>query len=166
MSVEPINKALFLDRDGVINIDTGYVHKVEDFQFVEGIFELVRVAFSKDYLICVITNQAGIGRGHYSVEEFKILSHWMCAQFKENKSEITKVYYSPYHPIHGLGEYKKDDVSRKPNPGMLFQAERELDIDLSKSADLRSALRPIFFPGEKAIVDLKVREKGKKGPIG
>ena len=128
-----LNRALFLDRDGVINVDHGYVHVVEDFQFIDGIFDLCSLATAKGYLIIVITNQAGIGRGYYSEEEFQYLNDWMCEQFKENKTEITKVYYSPYHPIHGVGEYKKDDFSRKPNPGMLLQAKIELDIDLSKS---------------------------------
>lgn len=67
------------------------------------------------------------------MEDFQSLTDWMCGQFKEKKSEIAEVYYSPYHPIHGIGQYKKDDFSRKPNPGMLLQAQRELGIDLSKS---------------------------------
>lgn len=126
-------KALFLDRDGVINQDYGYVSQKKDFDFMDGIFHLARSAIDKGYLICVITNQAGIGRGYYSVEDFQDLTDWMSGQFKKNKAEITKVYYSPYHPVHGVGEYKKDDFSRKPNPGMLLQAQKELDIDLSKS---------------------------------
>jgi D-glycero-D-manno-heptose 1,7-bisphosphate phosphatase len=126
-------KALFLDRDGVINHDYGYVSKKKDFDFIDGIFELARSATLKSYVICVITNQAGIGRGYYSEEDFQSLTDWMCGQFKKKKSEIAKVYYSPYHPIHGIGHYKKDDYSRKPNPGMFIQAQIELGIDLSKS---------------------------------
>ena len=131
VSAQP--RALFLDRDGVININHGYVYNVDNFDFIDGIFHLARAATIKGYLICVITNQAGIGRGYYSLEEFNSLTSWMCRQFKANNSEIAKVYYSPYHPIHGIGQYKKDDLSRKPNPGMLLEAQRELDIDLSKS---------------------------------
>ena len=126
-------KALFLDRDGVINKDYGYVSQKKDFDFIDGIFQLARSANHKGYLICVITNQAGIGRGYYSIDDFQHLTDWMCSQFKENESEITKVYYSPYHPVHGIGKYKKDDFSRKPNPGMLLQAKIELGINLSKS---------------------------------
>lgn len=126
-------KALFLDRDGVINIDHGYVYKLEDFQFVDGIFELCRQAIASGYLIFVITNQAGIGRGYYSIADFDHLIKWMCEEFVAQGILISKVYYSPFHSIHGLGKYKKDDESRKPRPGMIHQAVKEFGIDLSGS---------------------------------
>jgi len=122
------NKALILDRDGVININHGYVHKIEDFQFLDGIFDLTRLAAAKGYLICVVTNQAGIGRGYYSEAAFHSLSDWMCARFQMEGAVISKVYYSPYHPIHGIGKYKKDHYSRKPKPGMLLQAINDFNI--------------------------------------
>ena len=124
-------RALFLDRDGVINLDHGYVSRVEDFQFIDGIFELSRAAISKGYVICVITNQAGIGRGFYSVSNFKTLTDWMCKRFSAEGDSISKVYFSPYHPVHGLGIYKKDDFSRKPHPGMLIEAEADFDLRMS-----------------------------------
>lgn len=126
-------RALFLDRDGVINVDHGYVHTVEDFQFIDGIFDLCSSAIAKGYLIIVITNQAGIGRGLYSVPDFELLTDWMCDQFLREGILICRVYHSPYHPVHGLGKYKKDDFSRKPHPGMLLQAQKELDVDLGRS---------------------------------
>ena len=94
---------------------------------------MTRLALSKGYVICVVTNQAGIGRGYYSESEFQELTSWMCDRFKEEGVLIDKVYYSPYHPVHGLGAYKKDDVSRKPKPGMLQQAMLELNIDVQAS---------------------------------
>jgi len=127
------NKALFLDRDGVINVDHGYVCKSDDFQFIDGVFELCRLAIEKGYLIFVITNQAGIGRGYYSVADFDCLTKWMCEEFAAQGILISKVYYSPFHSIHGLGKYKKDDESRKPRPGMIHQAVKEFGIDLSGS---------------------------------
>jgi D-glycero-D-manno-heptose 1,7-bisphosphate phosphatase len=126
-------KALFLDRDGVINTDYGYVHKIQNFEFIEGIFELSQQAVLNGYLILVITNQAGIGRGFYTTREFKDLSDWMCQQFLENGSVITKVYYSPFHPTCGVGVYKKDHETRKPKPGMIQLAADEFDLDLSSS---------------------------------
>lgn len=126
-------RALFLDRDGVINIDHGYVHKKQEFDFIDGIFELALTAHLKSYKIFVITNQAGIARGHYTIQEFKEISDWMCKQFSIRGAPIEKVYFSPYHPTEGVGEYKKDDLSRKPNPGMIIQARLEFDLDLSNS---------------------------------
>ena len=126
-------KCLFLDRDGVINIDRNYVHKIEDFEFIDGIFECAKSAVSKDYLLCVITNQAGIGRGYYTEKDFDLLTGWMCQKFGDVGIPIAKVYHSPYHPVHGVGHYKREHITRKPNPGMLLQAANEFSIDLSSS---------------------------------
>jgi D-glycero-D-manno-heptose 1,7-bisphosphate phosphatase len=128
-----VNKAIFLDRDGVINVDHGYVHKVKDFQFIDGIFEFCHLAVAKDYLIIVITNQAGIGRGYYTEMDLDFLTNWMCKKFFDENLKISKMYFSPYHPVYGLGKYKKDEQSRKPNPGMIQQAVREFRLDLNNS---------------------------------
>jgi len=125
--------ALFLDRDGVINRNHGYVHKQEDFDFIEGIFEVARHACKQNYKLVVITNQAGIGRGYYTEEQFHQLTDWMRQQFSEAGAPISMVYFSPYHPTAGLGKYLKDDYSRKPHPGMIRQAQKDLSIDLSRS---------------------------------
>tara|TARA_B100001093_G_C26860131_1_gene1029664 strand:- start:13363 stop:13911 length:549 start_codon:yes stop_codon:yes gene_type:complete len=128
-----MNKALFLDRDGVINNDYGYVYKIKDFVFIDNIFKLTKDAADKKYLIFVVTNQSGIGRGLYSIDDFNILSKWMCDRFLEQGVLINGVYNSPYHPIYGVGKYKKDDNSRKPKSGMIYKAQEEFNIDLKKS---------------------------------
>jgi D-glycero-D-manno-heptose 1,7-bisphosphate phosphatase len=127
------NKALFLDRDGVINVDTGHVHSRESFQFIPGIFELCRAAQELGYLIVVVTNQAGIARGYYSESDFNDLTAWMLDQFAERNVRITGLYYCPYHPVFGVGKYKCDSPDRKPNPGMLLRAQSDLDLDLGSS---------------------------------
>jgi D-glycero-D-manno-heptose 1,7-bisphosphate phosphatase len=127
------DKALFLDRDGVINIDHGYVHKVEDFDFVEGIFDLTREAVTKGYLIFIITNQSGIGRGFYSINDFNLLTNWMYKRFVSEGVVLSEVYYSPYHPTHGKGKFKQDHMSRKPKTGMIDQAVKKFHINLSVS---------------------------------
>lgn len=128
-----MRRALFLDRDGVINVDHGYVHTVEKFEFIPGIFDLVRAANDNDYLVVVVTNQAGIGRGIYSEDQFNKLTKWMIECFRLNNSRIDRVYYCPFHPEHGLGIYKKDSKFRKPAPGMLLKAAVELKLDLTRS---------------------------------
>ncbi|WP_162653330.1 HAD family hydrolase [Lentilitoribacter sp. Alg239-R112] len=134
VSVGPsLSKALFLDRDGVVNIDTGYVHRQEDFEFVDGIFELVNKAHHLGFLIIIITNQAGIGRGYYSEQQFKDLSAWMCQCFLDKSSPLTRVYHSPFHPTKGLGKYRQDHITRKPRPGMILQATIDYQIALEAS---------------------------------
>jgi len=128
-----MNKALFLDRDGVINHDAGYTSKIEDFHFIDGIFELCRAAKRLGYLIIVVTNQAGIGRGYYSEQDFLSLTEWMKTRFEEEGASITDVYYCPHHPEHGVGQYKQESFDRKPNPGMLLKAAQAYRIDLPKS---------------------------------
>lgn len=127
------HKALFLDRDGVINIDHGYVHRREDFEFVDGIFDLCQSASALGYKIIIVTNQAGIGRGYYTEQDFKELSEWMVSVFKDNGITIAEVYFCPFHPVHGIGEYKKDAECRKPKPGMILQAAAEHAVTLSRS---------------------------------
>ena len=91
----------------------------------------------------VVTNQAGIGRGFYSVQQFHQLTSWMCKEFINAGAPIDKVYFSPFHPTEGLGEYKKDDFSRKPNPGMILQAQQELGLDLGNSMLIGDKARDI-----------------------
>jgi D-glycero-D-manno-heptose 1,7-bisphosphate phosphatase len=126
-------RAVFLDRDGVINFNHGYVQHAENFEFIDGIFELARVAYASGYKLVVITNQASIGRGYYSERQFHQLTAWMCNKFFNASAPIENVYFAPFHPTEGLGEYKKDYVSRKPRPGMTLQAQREMNLDLKKS---------------------------------
>ena len=125
--------ALFLDRDGVINIDHAYVCKPENFEFVEGIFDLCQTAQRLGYLIFVITNQAGIGRGYYTEQDFLKLTKWMRGVFKAKGTAIVVVYFCPSHPEYGVGKYKADSPFRKPGPGMILQAAEEFDIDLASS---------------------------------
>lgn len=130
---DAMRPALFLDRDGVINIDHAYVHRPDDFQFIDGIFELVAAANQAGYLVIVVTNQAGIGRGYYSEADFHALTDWMKARFAQHGAHIDGVYYCPFHPEHGIGEYRRESEYRKPGPGMLIQAAREHGIDLNAS---------------------------------
>lgn len=135
--------ALLLDRDGVINVDYGYVHSREKFNFIDGIFELARHARQQEYKLVVITNQSGIARGYYTENDFNHLTDWMCEQFLAAGAPIDRVYYCPYHPTDGLGQYLKEDYSRKPNPGMILQAQNELSLDLSRSVIVGDKLSDI-----------------------
>lgn len=134
-------KALFLDRDGVINYDPGYVYRIEDFEFMPGIFEALAGFMALGYEIFVVTNQSGIGRGYYSEDDFAKLSKYMIDEFKSYGVEIKKIYHCPHTP--------SDDCNcRKPKPGMILQALDEFNISLKdslmigdKPSDLESARR-------------------------
>ena len=128
----PGRKGLFLDRDGVINLERGYVSSRDEFHFQEGIFELCRVAQSLGYLLLVVTNQAGIARGYYTESDFLTLTEWMVERFAEQQIRIARVYYCPFHP-EGIGEYRRDSEDRKPRPGMLLRARDEFELDLGAS---------------------------------
>ncbi len=125
--------ALFLDRDGVINIDHGYVHRPEQVTFCDGIFELVAAARAVNMAVVVVTNQAGIGRGLYTEADFAALCDWMRARFAEAGAPLDRIYHCPYHPEHGVGLYRRESDWRKPRPGMLLQAALDLNLDLPAS---------------------------------
>jgi D-glycero-D-manno-heptose 1,7-bisphosphate phosphatase len=165
-----VRKALFLDRDGVINVDAGYVHKPEQVVFTDGIFDLCRAAKALGYLLIVITNQSGIGRGYYSEEDFHHLMRWMQERFAQEHCALDSYYFCPHHPEHGLGHYRQECACRKPKPGMLHQARDQFNIDLSQSYiigdhgrdvlagkaagcstifmdyDYRKEITPVFYP--------------------
>lgn len=128
-----MHSALFLDRDGVINIDHGYVHKKENFDFYENIFELVSYAKKIGLKVVIITNQAGIAKGHYTEQDFYVLMSWVSDQFKLHKGKIDKIYFCPFHKDGVIKEYIKDSFDRKPSPGMILKACKELNIDPQKS---------------------------------
>ena len=137
------NKALFLDRDGVINIERGYVHSRDDFRFQKGIYELCWKAQTLGYLLLVVTNQAGIARGYYTESEFLELTDWMVRQFAQRRIYISHVYYCPYHPVLGSGSYKYDSPDRKPKPGMLLRAQADFNLDLASSVLIGDQLSDI-----------------------
>lgn len=119
-------KAFFFDRDGVINTDRGYVFRIEDFEFTDGLFSVMRKLQALGYVLIVITNQSGIGRGYYTETEFLKLTDWMNERLAAEKISIQGVYYCPHSP-------ESDCACRKPAPGMLIQAIREHHLDPSAS---------------------------------
>ena len=126
-------EALFLDRDGVINVDKNYVGRIEEFAFIPGIFELCHAAQTVGLLPIVVTNQAGIGRGYYTEHEFRTLTEWMLGEFHAHGISIGRVYHCPYHPTEGIGEYRRESADRKPNPGMILRAKDDFGLDLAQS---------------------------------
>src|SRR5215475_12260766 len=126
-------RALFLDRDGVVNAEVGYLHRIEDVQFVPGIFSLCRAAMRLGYKLVVVTNQAGVARGLYTEEDFEVLMQWMREALRAEGVELAAVYHCPYHPEHGVGRYRREHEDRKPGTGMLRRAMNDLGVSLTES---------------------------------
>ncbi len=140
-------KVAFLDRDGVINIDHAYVHKIEDFSFVDGALDAARQLVDAGFTLVIVTNQSGIGRGYYTEEDFWQLTDWMKAEFAKAGAPIAAVYFCPHHPEKALEPYRMMCECRKPAPGMLLKAKDALDIDMAqsvmfgdKSSDMKAAI--------------------------
>ena len=126
-------KALFLDRDGIINEDFGYVFEPEKFVFKTEIFPLIKKFRQAGYKIFVVTNQSGIAREYYSKEDFVVLTQWMLTELNSLGANIDDVYYCPHHPVAGKTELTMTCVCRKPQPGMFFHAADEHKINLYES---------------------------------
>ncbi len=127
-----LRPALFFDRDGVVNVDHGYCHRIEDFQWIPGIFETIRLARDLGLATVVVTNQAGIGRGLYTETQFAELTEWMKARFVAMGAPLEAVYHCPFHP-DGVPPYNVESPLRKPAPGMLLKAALDLGLDLAAS---------------------------------
>jgi len=126
-------KAVFLDRDGVINVDTGYVSHSDDFVFIKGAIEACKAIKDKGYQIVIITNQSGIARGYFTEDDFMTLTEWMDWSMADKGVEIDGIYFCPHHPDKGIGNYKQACECRKPEPGMIITATDHLNIDLAQS---------------------------------
>jgi len=119
-------RTIFLDRDGVINKEINYLYKIEDFEFIEGVFETFKYFINNNYQIIIVTNQSGISRGYYSEAEYNILNNWMLEQFKKNNISILDVLHCPHLPDSNCN-------CRKPKPGMIIAAKDKFNIDMKNS---------------------------------
>lgn len=135
MALRPLDKAAaaFIDRDGVINEELDYVHRPEDFRLLPGVVEGLRLLQDAGFALVVVTNQAGIARGLYGEADFQRLTAHMRAQLAAKGVRLAGVYHCPHHPTAGIGPWRVDCECRKPRPGMLLQAARDLGLDLAAS---------------------------------
>jgi len=132
-------KTIFLDRDGVINKEVGYLHRIKDFEFIDGVFDACLYFQSFGYQIIIVTNQSGIERGYYSENDFHIVNNWMLKKFKNQGVDILDVFFCPHGP-------ESNCDCRKPKPGMFNQANKKYDINMEdswmigdKEADVQAA---------------------------
>jgi len=164
--------ALFLDRDGVVNVEKHYVHRIDQFEFMDGIFELCQGFQNAGFAIVVVTNQAGIARGYYAAHDMDALHAWMVERFAERGIAIARVYHCPHHP-----EFSGDCECRKPEPGMILRARDELGLDLTESvllgdkesdleAGRRAGIRRLGLLLEGPVAIEKIRYDGRSIALG
>jgi D-glycero-D-manno-heptose 1,7-bisphosphate phosphatase len=126
-------RGLILDRDGVINVNAGYVYRIEDCRFVDGIFAVADAFAQRGFTIVIASNQSGIGRGYYREDDFTRFMSWMKQQFLARGIPIAATYHCPDHPSEGIGMYRRQNPWRKPSPGMFLQAAEDFSLDLRDS---------------------------------
>ncbi len=126
-------KAIFLDRDGTITTDKGFVYKKEDLELLPGAVEAIKLANRHGLLVVVVTNQSGIARGYFTEEELKAFNTHLAQILDTQGARIDAFYYCPHHPEAPIKAYRKDCPCRKPQPSLLLKAAEELNIDLAKS---------------------------------
>ena len=157
-------KVIFLDRDGVINHDIGYLYKIEDFRFINGIFEACKLFQSLGYKLIIVTNQSGIARGYYQEADFNMLTKWMLTQFGNQNIQILDVFFCSHGP-------KSSCSCRKPKPGMLIKARDRYHINMEsswmigdKEGDINAAVsaggrNTILIKGEHSINETNTKAK-------
>lgn len=166
-----MNKAIFLDRDGTINVEKDYIYKCEDLVFEEGSVEALKTFKNLGYILIVVSNQSGIARGYFTEEDLKAFNDNMNEKLKEESVEITEFYCCPHHP-DGLAEYKKVCDCRKPNNKMLEDAIKKYNIDREKSymigdkvsdigAGLKSKLKTVLVKTGYGLKDMEKIDKNE-----
>jgi D-glycero-D-manno-heptose 1,7-bisphosphate phosphatase len=172
--------AAFLDRDGVLIFDTGYVHAPSACRWIAGAHEAVRELNDRGYLVFVVTNQSGVARGLYDEAAVRNLHAWMNEELARSGAHVDAFYYCPHHPEAGIDAYRRVCSCRKPKPGMIHQALAEWSVELSSSflvgdrqsdidAGHAGGLRALLFPGGNLyhfVTDVLARREhlGKGGP--
>nr|ADA82665.1 D,D-heptose 1,7-bisphosphate phosphatase [Blochmannia endosymbiont of Camponotus atriceps] len=125
--------AVFLDRDGTINIDNHYVHNIDNFFFIERVIHAMAQVQRMGFILIIVTNQSGIARGFFTEQQFLLLTKWMINYLKKYGVYIHAVYYCPHHIEGKVKKFQKFCFCRKPNPGMLFNAEKRFCINMKQS---------------------------------
>ncbi|BDU49587.1 D-glycero-beta-D-manno-heptose 1,7-bisphosphate 7-phosphatase [Haliovirga abyssi] len=159
------NRAIFLDRDGTINIEKNYLHKIEDFEWIKGTKEAIKIFNNLGYKVIIVTNQSGVARGYYKEEDVEILNIYMKEEIEKKGGNIDKIYFCPHH-VDGIGKYKKQCKNRKPEIGFFLDAKDKFNIDFvnsfivgDKISDLEAAIRLGMNP---ILVETGYGEKTKK----
>jgi D-glycero-D-manno-heptose 1,7-bisphosphate phosphatase len=149
-----LKKAVFVDRDGTLNVEKDYLYRVADFEFIPGVPEAIRRLRQAGFLVIVVTNQSGVARGYFTPAEVDVLHRHIQNELKKSGTRIDGFYVCPHHPTEGVGEYRRQCDCRKGQPGMLLRAAAELHVDLAGS----------YMVGDK-LADVEAGERAGCTPL-
>ena len=153
------NKAVFLDRDGTINVDNHYVYRVADFKYIDGVLDALKELTNMGYILVVITNQSGIARGYYSEKEYIAIDEWMKKDLLDKGIKITKSYYCPHYKNGSIKDYSIECNCRKPKTGLFWKAMEELNINMNRSFSVGDKLRDLSVCKESGVKGILLSKK-------
>lgn len=153
-----LRPAVFLDRDGTINLEKNFLYRIEDFEYLDGAIEGLKQLQNWGYLLVIITNQSGIARGYFSEDDYKKLTEWMLSDLNAEGIYMEQVYYCPHHPAGKIKKYTRNCNCRKPKTGLFYQAAEELAIDLSNSIAIGDKLRDLEICNETEVKGILLSE--------
>lgn len=140
-----MNKAVFLDRDGTINEEMGYINHVSRFKIFKFVPEAIKILNNAGYLVIVVTNQSGLARGYFDENLINMLHASLLKKVQKESAKIDAIYFCPHHPTEGIQKYRINCDCRKPKPGMIKQAQKEFDISLNKSIMIGDRYKDVEF---------------------
>ena len=158
-------RAVFLDRDGTINIEKEYLYKIEDFEYLPGAVEGMRVLSQMGFLLVVITNQSGIARGYYTEKDYQALDIWMKTDLRNKGIEISGSYYCPHLSDGCVTEYAMDCDCRKPKTGLFWQAADDLNIDMNSSYAIGDKPRDLSICNESGVRGILLGDTEDNGNV-
>lgn len=161
-----MNKAAFLDRDGVINVDKGYLFRIEDFEYISGAIDGMKKLMNNGYILVVITNQSGIARGFFTEDDFNALNSWMINDLHKKGVIIQKTYYCPHHEEAVVEKYREKCECRKPGIELFMKAKKEFDIDMDRSIAIGDSLRDLSICKTTGVKGFLLNECGGNGSEG
>jgi D-glycero-D-manno-heptose 1,7-bisphosphate phosphatase len=151
--------AVFLDRDGTLNIDSGYVHKERDFQWLPGAIEAVGMLNDAGAYVFVVTNQAGVAHGLYDETDVVSLHQWMQSELRNHAAHVDDIRFCPYHSDAQIETYRREDFWRKPKPGMLVDLMQHWPVDVSRSVIIGDKCSDVEAGAALGIRGIKLNEE-------
>ncbi|MCR4755396.1 MAG: HAD family hydrolase [Lachnospiraceae bacterium] len=153
------NKAVFLDRDGTINVEKHYLYRQEDFEYIPGVVDALRKLQKLGYILIIISNQSGIARGYYTEDDYARLDEWMKEDLKQKGIDIAASYYCPHHPEAKIAEYRCVCKCRKPGTELFWRAKEEYNIDMDVSFAIGDKLRDLAICKESDVKGILLTEE-------